>query len=390
MREFLGEHMFRRLFLIGVFLLVLPAAGAASDPVRDLQDKINKGEVKLEFDAERGYLSSLLKVLNVPISSQALVFSKTSLQNERISPDRPRAVYFNDDVYVAWAQETPLIEIMALDPEKGSAFYFLSQQKDDGPQFERLTGHECSSCHYDRGAAPKFVPQLQMSSVIPGADGNVEGTFPIPTTDRSPFEERWGGWYVSGSLGNQKHLGNMVNKTPASAFGTKLARVSNLTGLSSRFDTGKYLSPHSDVVALMVLAHQTEVQNLIALASLKTAAAPQEVGEPLVKALFFVGAQPLTAPIQGTSNFAAEFAAQGPLREFDLKTRFFRYPLSYLIYSKPFDALPQPVKTFVYRRIREVLTGTDKSPSFAHLSAADRTALLEILRKTKPDFLTIN
>src|SRR5205085_11601248 len=127
---------------------------------------------------------------------------------------------------------------------------------------------------------------------------------------------------------------------PASAFGTNFARVSNVTDLSSRFDTTKYLSPHSDVVALMVLAHQTEVHNLIALASLKPGAKPEEVGEPLVKAMFFAGVPPLTAPIQGTSTFAADFAAQGPLREFDLKTRLFRYPLSYLIYSAAFNAMP--------------------------------------------------
>jgi hypothetical protein len=109
--------------------------------------------------------------------------------------------------------------------------------------------------------------------------------------------------------------------------------------------------------------------------------------------MLFSKAVPLTAPVQGTSNFTAEFSALGPrdsngrsLRDFDLKTRLFRYPLSYLIYSKAFDGLPQPVKTYVHGRLRDILTGADKSPAFAHLSAADRKAILEILTETKPDF----
>jgi hypothetical protein len=121
----------------------------------------------------------------------------------------------------------------------------------------------------------------------------------------------------------------------------------------------------------MVLVHQKEVENRIVLASSKGDAAAKETGEALVKAMLFAGAVPLTAPVKGTSNFAAEFAAQGPrdsrgrsLRDFDLQTRLFRYPLSYLIYGKSFNALPAGVKTYVYRRLREILSGEDKSKDF--------------------------
>ena len=384
-------------FIIAIFLLTIPASGFASDPIADLELKIGRGEIKLEFDAQHGYLASLLKNLEVPVSSQTLVFSKTSLQAELISPKTPRALYFSDDVYVAWVQGASLIEIISVDPKKGSTFYVLRQEQAERPRFERSTGHECSVCHYVHEAAPKFVPRLLVSSVVPDAAGNVEGAFPLPTNDQSPMKERWGGWYVTGTHGDQKHLGNTALKTPASAFNeipaSALANSFNVTDLRGRFDTTRYLSPHSDIVALMVLSHQAEVQNLIALASAKTAATPKEIGEPLVKALLFAGAAPLTGPIKGTSNFAAEFAGQGPrdgrgrsLRDFDLNTRLFRYPLSYLIYSKPFDEMPEDVKAYVYRRLREVLAGTDKSPDFAHLSAQDRTAILEILRETKPDF----
>jgi hypothetical protein len=386
---------FHRLLAI-ILILFIPAIIVASDPVAELQKKLNSGAVTFKYHPQRGYLDSLLTHLNVPISSQTLVFSKTSLQSERISPKTPRAMYFNDDVYVGWVKDTPLIEIMSVDPQLGAAFYLIGQRPNEKPEFERSTGHECSICHHSREAVPKFAPRLLFTSVLPDATGNVEGTFPIPTNDQSPMEERWGGWYVTGTHGTQRHLGNIIRKTPSSAFeklpAADFASSLNITDLKARFDSSSYLSPHSDIVALMVLAHQVEIHNLIAIAAAKTDKAPREVGEPLVKAMLFAGAEPLTAPVRGTSNFATEFAGRGPkdskgrsLREFDLKTRLFRYPLSYLIYTSSFDGLPDAVKTYVNRRLREVLSGQDKSADFAHLSAADRSAILEILRETKKE-----
>jgi hypothetical protein len=58
--------------------------------------------------------------------------------------------------------------------------------------------------------------------------------------------------------------------------------------------------------------------------------------------------------------------------------------LSYLIYSKYFDAMPTVVKDYVGRRLHEVLSGQDKSPEFSHLSPEDRSATLQILKETKP------
>jgi len=381
--------------ILGV-LAGLQSGAAVSDPVAQLQGRIKNGAATLDFDQRRGYLDSLLRNLKVPISSQTLVFSKTSLQTDRISPATPRAIYFNDDVYVAWAPGASLIEIMAVHPQRGSIFYMLEQRQEQRPGFVVSTGHECSVCHFARESPSKFVPKLLFDSVIPDAAGNVEGTFPVPVTDQSPFEERWGGWYVTGTHGKQRHLGNVVLKRPASVMGgvagVDFTRSTNVTDLKSRFDASRYLSPHSDIVALMVLAHQIEVHNLIALAGGKPAARPEEAGEPLVRAMLFSGAAPLTDSVRGTSNFAVDFAGLGPrdsrgrsLRDFDLKTRLFRYPMSYLIYSRAFDGLPGAVKTYVYRRFREILNGADKSGKFTHLSPADRSAISEILRETKRD-----
>ena len=96
--------------------------------------------------------------------------------------------------------------------------------------------------------------------------------------------------------------------------------------------------------------------------------------------------------LQGLLQRLREFAERGPfdkqgrsLRQFDLSTRLFKYPCSYLIYSKAFDGMPADVREYVLRRVYDVLTGEDQSPEFAHLSAADRTAIREILVETKPN-----
>lgn len=373
-------------------LILLGGTLVAADQVTDIQEKVKKGEVRLDFDGDRGYLPSLLRLLHVPVSSQTLVFSKTSFQTEHISPSTPRALYFNDDVYVGWVRGSGAVEIIAARPDGSAAFYLVGRGDDGKPIFERSTGHDCSVCHYSQ-ESKTFVPQLSFLSVIPDATGNVEGVSPIPTDDASPFRERWGGWYVTGTHGDQRHAGNRWADKPASVFGDAPkddpATTQNVLDLHDRFDTSAYLSANSDIVALSVMAHQVEVQNLISLAN--AAVPPKDIGERLVKALLFAGAVPFTSPIRGTSSFAAEFTTRGPkdskgrsLRDLDLQTRLFRYPLSYMIYTAPFQGLKAPIKEYVTMRLKAILSGSDRSRDFAHLSEADRTAILEILHDTKP------
>ena len=98
----------RRHVAVIFIALLLPTAAStmqlstthepSADPVAQLQEHLDRGEATLEYDKKWGYLPSLLKNLHVPISSQTLVFSKTSLQIDHIAPWSPRALYFNDDV----------------------------------------------------------------------------------------------------------------------------------------------------------------------------------------------------------------------------------------------------------------------------------------------------
>jgi len=403
-----------------VFALLIPMLGTAvrqeepaetADPASELARKLETGKVGLNYDEERGYLSAVLKELKVPVSSQTLVFSKSSFQLTQISPETPRAVYFNDDTYVGWVNHGQYIEIASVDPKTGPVFYTLSQDDDPNPRLELQT-EQCLVCH-DTFQTSTPIPRLLILSVLPNPDGNALKAAALITNDQSPLRERWGGWYVTGTHGKQRHLGNTIVRARADDVDDikkfiarmDLSSGANVTDLGKRFDTKPYLTPHSDIIALMLLGHQTHVHNLITSGvyeirdaiqqdlSARMSEIAKDAGEPIVRAMLFSGEAQLTEPVMGTSDFAAEFMSRGPrdskgrsLRELDLKQRLLRYPLSYLIYSKSFDAMPGPLKDYVYRRFREVLTGEDNSPDFRHISEADRKAILEILHDTKPDF----
>ena len=234
----------------------------------------------------------------------------------------------------------------------------------------------------------------------------------------SPIDKRWGGWYVTGTHGNQTHLGNLVVSNARQAEPVDNAAGQNVTELTTKFKTTAYLSPHSDLVALMVLEHQIEAKNLLTRANFQTrealhaeAGLNKDLGEveghrwestntriknaceALVKYMLFCDEATLTAKMRGTTSFADEFSKRGPcdrqgrsLRDFDLERRLFKYPCSYLIYSRSFDELPSEAKHMVLQRLWEILSGTDHSREYSHLSDTDRTAILEILRDTKPGF----
>jgi hypothetical protein len=387
----------------------------ANNVIERLQKRLESGETKVACDPKMGYLPSLLKALEVPESSQVLVFSKTSLQRHRISPATPRALYFTDDVYIGYCQQGDVLEVSAVDPQLGTVFYTVDQKAREKITFTRQT-ETCLLCH--GSSANQGLPGHLVRSVYPDSTGNPilrYGTHRIDQT--SPLKERWGGWYVTGTAGKQTHLGNLIadekNRDPDQIDNSA---GQNLTDLSKRIRTSAYLTGHSDIVALMVLEHQTEMHNLIGRAALLTRCAlyeqtalNKELGKPLderwdsvtsrikhagdylVKYMLMSGEVELTEKVEGTSEFARDFSKHGPrdkkgrsLRDLDLKRRLFTYPCSYLIYSAAFDGLPDPVKDHVLLRLWEVLTGKDTGKDFAHLNADDRSAILEILVETKP------
>lgn len=391
------------------------STAAPANAVSHLQGRLGAGKAALAHDKKHGYLRDLLKALAVPESSQVLVFSKTSLQRHRISPVRPRALYFNDDVYVGFCQNGDVIELSAADPGLGTVFYTLDQKKTDNALITRQ-GEACLLCH--GSSQNEGLPGLLVRSVYPDARGLPVLSAGSHRTDHSsPLKERWGGWYVTGTSGGQTHLGNLTVAERTRPEEVDNRAGVNVTDLSPFFKTSLYPTAHSDLVALMVLEHQTGAHNRITRANILTRLALHDevelnkalgrpgpghsdstvgrirsAGEPLVKYLLFCEEAALTEAVLGTSGFAGAFARRGPfdkkgrsLRDFDLRRRMFKYPCSYLIYSAAFDGLPTEVRDYVYRRLWEVLSGKDTGKDFAHLSAADRQAIREILLETKPN-----
>ena len=388
----------------------------ADNAVTRLQKQLATGQKKLTFEDDRGYLKSVLAALDVPESSQVLVFSKTSLQRSRITPKTPRAIYFNDDVYIGFCLRGDVMEVSVADKALGTVFYTLDQQPTDRPRFQRQNDN-CMICH--ASSSNRGLPGHLMRSVHPDRTGEpMVGSGSYRTDDTSEYPDRWGGWYVTGTHGKTSHMGNWLFRTrrdldePENPSDNR-----NLTDLRQHFSTGPYLTPHSDLVALCVFGHQTSIHNKLVHAALETRSARyyetelnkalnepagkrwdsalsriKGAGDELVKAMVFSGEANPGEKLEGTSGFAKEFAARGPfdkrgrsLRQFDLTTRLFKYPCSFLIYSEAFKELPTEVKDYVLRRLYDVLTGKDRDKAFDHLSAADKLAILEILRDTLPD-----
>ena len=249
-------------------------AQTADDPIARLQRQIDTGETKLEYESNRlGYLPSLLKHLGVNVDSQMLVLSKSSFQGPKISPRTPRALYFNDDVAVGSVQHGDVIELAALDPKQGVIFYTLDVAKSEKPSFTR-SDSACMSCHLIPGTLN--VPGLLTTSVIPSRDGSLR--FPgkgLIVDGRTPVDQRWGGWYVTGTTEFQHH-GNAVASNPDQPSMLDLRGTQNLVSLTGRFDTSAYLTSTSDIVALMVLEHQTRMTNLITRLGWETRVAIQD------------------------------------------------------------------------------------------------------------------
>jgi hypothetical protein len=371
--------------------------GIPTDPVAVLRKQLADGELKLEWDETHGYLPALLRALKVPVESQMLVFSKTSLQRRLITPKTPRALYFNDDVYLGYIPGAPVLEISAADPKLGGVFYTLEQEKVRKPKIQRDS--DCLRCH---GSSRSLgVPGHIVRSIGTDETGEMDSTSESDqVTHCTPLSERWAGWYVTGKHGSQPHRGNLVGSAAFRRHESELNFAGNLVALDQYFDTKPYPRPTSDIVALMVLEHQAHMHNYITRLNFEAQQMIATYGHirylknqvnAFLRYLLFVEEAPLTEPVSGDPAYVDAFSALGPkdskgrsLRQLDLHYRMFKYPCSYLIYSEAFDNLPEQMHAHLLERLWKILTGEDQDPQFAKLGMEERRAILEILRETKP------
>jgi hypothetical protein len=363
--------------------------------VAALNERLASGDATLTFEPVRGYLRSLLTALQVPVESQVLVYSQTSFQARLIDEKNPRAIYFNDSVSVGWVRGGEVLEVAAQDPQQGTLFYTLTQIDTPRPQLFR--NEACLACHLSWETMA--VPGPFVLTTMPRASDRdyANGSH---VDHRTPLDERWGGWYVTGQRAPASVANGRLIQPALAKSGPERPRVK--PSLEGAFDLTGFLTPYSDVAALMVLEHQVRAVNLITRAGWEYRVEAQgaedavvlpprtaEAVSDLVDYFLFADEPRLAAPIVGSSGFTAAFASTGPrdskgrsLRELQLTTRLMRYPLSYMIDSPQFAGLPARVRREVRRRIDAVLAGRDARPKFAHLTAGDRQAISEILKGT--------
>ena len=388
----------------------------AHDPIAKLSQRHRRGEITFSGQTDKAFLEEFLHELDIPIESQVLVFSKTSKQNRLITPQTPRAIYFSEEFYVGWVPGG-MIEIGSIDPKIGPIFYLLEHRNrvEEGLHFERP--QDCLDCH--AGSRTRDHPGFLVRSVFPDEDGLPlfsEGSF--LTDHTSPLDQRWGGWYVTGRHGEQPHMGNTIASIDGENLIFDIEAGANLESLDSFFPTERYLSPHSDILALMVLEHQTEMHNRLHRAaaafnrviylqsslsatlnetpSKKLTGSALSVAEGeterILEYLLFCDEAPLEGGIDGGGAFRDAFLhnrRDSPdgrsLKDFQLLDRLFKYRCSYMIYSSSFDALPGPLKAMVYRRLWKILQGKDPEEKFHHFSESERLRIKEILVNTKED-----
>jgi hypothetical protein len=379
---------------------IVYATAPLDNVVDDLNRRLEDGAPRLTFEGRSGYLQSVIDALQLPVDSQLLLFSKGSLQGRQVEASNPRALFFNDRVALAWVRDGDLLEAAVQDERAGLVFYTLEQRPAERPMFKRE--FRCLGCHMTGDTLG--VPGLLMFSTTPATSDRA--TRIVAMDQRSPIAERWGGWFVTGQSGAARHLGNQV---PALA-GSAGASVASVAGL---FDPGGFLGMSSDIAALLTFSHQTHMTNLLTRAAWEARAADPAlhpgvldapgrmqavealmngIAEEVVDYMLFVDEAPLPNPITSGSGFAERMSAAGPrdrvgrsLYQLDLNRRLLKYPCSYLVYSPAFDALPSLAKVPIYRRMWRVLAGEAADPRYRALSLADRQAIVEILKDTKPD-----
>ena len=353
-------------------------SSVVTDPVSQLQRDLSSGRATLEFDGQQGFLRSVLAQLKVPVESQVLLFSKTGIQHPFTNPQNPRALYFNDRVIVGYIPGAPVLELASHDPRQGVIFQTLQQDPGLGraPRFTRPD--RCLTCHLSANSLG--VPGILVRSMFTDVTGRTRPSLGSAIVDhRTPLEQRWGGWYVTGTHGAAKHLGNtMVTDAITRGEDAITSETLNRTSLDARVDAAKYPLASSDIAALMVFDHQGHAINLLTRLGWETRIALSESRLDLDKGelaelvretaeyLAFAGEARLAAPVAGVSGFAQTFAATSPrdrkgrsLGELDLQTRLFKYRCSYMIYSPAFDALPAEARAALFARLRAIVTDRD-------------------------------
>ena len=372
-------------------------------PVTDrfslLKDDLASGKIPLDHASEKAFVTSLLKVLDVPASSQMLVFSATSLQLSLISTSNPRALYFTDDLYVGWVPGGK-VEIVSLDPALGGIYYIFDIPRRQGAALNVERSNRCMNCH---GAADSgWVPGLVLSSVIPGPNGGSLVSWRQESLGHGvPLADRMGGWLVTGTGHWKGHHGNLTGELYAGNLTT------TPLPFGQTFDVNRYPAATSDLLAHLLHEHQAGFITVALEAAYRARAALHQgngsvlpehgaaldaAAEKLAGYLLFADEAALPPEgVAGDAAFRADFArtrrpgASGhSLRDLDLKTHLLKFRCSYMIYSPVFAGLAPEMKSRVLRRLDAALLPGKLDHISRKLPAAEKQAIRGILNATLP------
>ena len=369
------------------------------DPFTALKPKLESGALPLERGTEKAFLISLLKALDIPVSSQLWVFSTTSLQLRLISPSNPRALYFNDELYVGFIPGGR-IEILSLDPDLGGIYYIFSIPAASEPiQVER--SDRCMKCH--AGEQTGGVPGIVIKSVVPGPTGGSLNAFrQLESGHGIPFHDRFGGWHVTGGPNLTNHWGNLTGSMSAGV----ITRVPNLPG--EAFNVAKYPAATSDLLAHLLLEHQAGFANRVIAATYRAREIAQEAGatlpakastelqgiaRDLVRYILFADEAPLPqGGVSGDDAFKRAFlknrhvAGGRSLKDLQLTRRLFTHRCSYMVYTPLFLGMPPLLRQEVARELASSLAPGRHDGPGAALEEEEKQAIREILRTTLPEF----
>mgnify|MGYP006995471386 CR=1 FL=1 len=371
-----------------------------TDRFAGLLKKLRSGEIQLDTTDDKTLLTSLLKALDIPVSSQMLLFSATSLQSEIINPRNARALYFNEDTYVGFVPGGK-IEIISMDPTHAAIFYIFERLQPGGPLPLISRSDKCFNCH--AGNATKRVPGLIAESVLPMLSGASLETYRRDEQGHQiPLENRFGGWHLTGGHHLTETHANLMGVTRASSGFTKMP-----VEPGKLWDINRHLLPTSDILPHLVHEHQIGFENRVFHAAylmrqlvaegrgdLPMSAKPtvEELANELAQYILFANEAKLPRQgIDGDPNFIREFQRnQKPLsngaslKQFDLKTRLFKYRASYMLYTESWQQLPKILKERVYYKMAEGLRDQNPSPDYAHIPAEEKKAIRIILKETLP------
>ena len=385
----------------------------AKDPVTLLMKRVQRGEVLIKEPNGKPLVERLLRELGLNKDTQILVFSRTSLQRREVSYSNPRALYFNESVYLGW-MPNGRIEIASFDPELGPIFYF-QRELDDASSPLLARTRSCLGCH--AGDATNFLPGSLGRSVYPDESGRSLKS--IDDYRRSghhiPLHDRYGGWFVSGNHGAMRHMGNAIASREGGKITIDREQFANLEKLDRFFSTEAYPAPGSDIAALLVFDHQVTMHHRLVEAAYRARQSlfdskldPKETDvsklskgrstdeflegrDKVVDYLLFRDETPIPK-VSCDPAFRRAFSAnriadrrKRSLKDLRLDGRIFENRCSYMIYSPTFDQFPPMLKGAIYARIHEILTSPKPVEGFDYLGKEEKRRILEILDETKED-----